>query len=391
MPIINSLLDTDLYKYSMQMVVLHQFPSAEVEYKFICRNKDADLRPYIPKIKKEIEHLCSLRFSVEELNYLRTFSFFKKDFIDFLEDFSLKERAISIFEEDGNMALRIRGSWLSTILFEVPILAIISEVYMQDKKLKIDAFTDGTKIAKEKINRMKECGVPLKIADFGTRRRFSRYWHKAIVAYYVKELGKDTFFGTSNVLLSKELGLTCVGTMAHEYLSAGMGLNKVQLVDSQKYMLETWAKEYRGDLGIALTDTISMNAFLKDFDKYFAKLYDGCRHDSANPYTWGERLIKHYEKLKIDPKTKTAVFSDSLNPGKIIELAKHFIGRINYSFGIGTDITNAVGVDALPIVIKLVKVNGNPVAKISDNPQKAICEDPEFLSYLKKVYKAWEQ
>jgi len=384
--IIQSLLDTDLYKFTMQMVVLHHFPSAEVEYKFICRNKDADLRPYIPQIKKEIEHLCNLRFTAEELDYLRTFSFFKKDYIDFLEDFSLKERSISVFEEDGNMAIRIKGSWLSTILFEVPILAIISEVYMKDKKSKPFAFTDGEYLAECKIEKIKECSVPFKMADFGTRRRFSREWHEKIVAYYVNELGKDIFFGTSNVLLSKQLGLTCVGTMAHEYLSAGQGLNKVQLVDSQKYMLEMWAQEYRGDLGIALTDTIGMEPFLRDFDKFFAKLYDGCRHDSADPYQWGETLTKHYESLGVDPKTKTAVFSDGLNPEKAIDLAKHFNGRINTSFGIGTNITNDVGVKALPIVIKLVKVNGNPVAKISDEPQKAICEDPEFLSYLKKVY-----
>ena len=387
MGIINSLLNNDLYKFTMQMVVLHHFSSAEVKYKFICRNKDVDLRPYISEIKKEIKHLCSLRFSEEELDVLRTFSFLKKDYIDFLEYFSLKEGSISVFEEDGKMALEIKGSWLSTILLEVPLLSIISEVYMRDKIFKPFVFSEGIKLAEEKIKMIKKSRVPLKIADFGTRRRFSSDWHENIVAYYVRELGRDTFFGTSNILLSKKLGLTCVGTMAHEYLSAGMGLNKVQLVDSQKYMLETWAKEYRGDLGIALTDTIGMNAFLKDFDKYFAKLYDGCRHDSADPYQWGETLIAHYKSLGIDPMTKTAVFSDGLNPEKALALAERFHGRINTSYGIGTNITNDVGVKPLSIVIKLVQVNGNPVAKISDEPEKAICEDPQFLSYLKHVFK----
>ena len=386
MRVINSLLDNDLYKMTMQMVVLHHFPEADVKYKFVCRNKDVDLKPYISKIKEEIKHLCTLKFTSEELSFLRTFSFFKKDYIDFLENFTLKEKSIKVFEENGEMALEIKGSWLSTILLEVPLLAIISEVYMKDKKFKPEAYSEGISIAKEKINMIKKSKVPFKMADFGTRRRFSRDWQECIVSYYVQELGKDIVFGTSNLLLAKQLDLTVIGTMAHEYISAGMGLNKVQLIDSQKYMLDIWAQEYRGDLGIALTDTVGMGAFLKDFDKFFAKLYDGCRHDSADPYAWGETLINHYLKLGIDPKTKTAVFSDGLNPEKALKLAEHFDGRINTSFGIGTNITNDVGVKPLSIVIKLVRVNGNPVAKISDEPAKAICEDPEFLSYLKKVY-----
>jgi len=387
MGIITSLLDTDLYKLSMQMVVLHRFPTAEVKYKFICRNKEVDLRPYIPQIKKEIEHLCNLRFTAEELDYLRTFSFFKKDYIDFLEDFSMKKRTIKVFEENENMALEIKGSWLQTILFEVPILAIISEVYMSTKKPKGEAFFDGIEIANKKIDIIKSCDVPFKMVDFGTRRRYSRYWHETIIKYYKNTLGKDIFVGTSNLLLSKTLGLDCFGTMAHEYISAGMGLGKVPLVDSQRYMLETWLQEYRGNLGIALTDTISMDAFLLDFRKYYAELYHGCRHDSGDPYVWGEKLIAHYKKLNIDPLTKTAVFSDGLDPEKAIALSKYFHGRINTSFGIGTNITNDVGVKPLSIVLKMVKINGNFVAKISDEPAKAICEDTEFLKNLKKVFK----
>ena len=177
-----------------------------------------------------------------------------------------------------------------------------------------------------------------------------------------------------------------IGTMAHEWIQAGQAIGAVQLKNSQKYMFETWVKEYRGDLGIVLTDTINMPAFLKDFDKYFAKLYDGCRHDSGCPYDWGDQLISHYQSLGIDPMAKTAVFSDGLNFDKMIEIDKHFHGRINTSYGIGTNVTNDVGVKALSMVIKLVQLNGNAVAKISDEPAKAICEDPDFLSYLKKVY-----
>lgn len=174
--------------------------------------------------------------------------------------------------------------------------------------------------------------------------------------------------------------------MAHQWIMAGQGVHGIRLSDSQKHMLDVWAKEYRGDLGIALSDTLGMGAFLKDFDKYFAKLYDGARHDSGDPYIWCEKLIEHYKSLNIDPRTKSAVFTDGLNIEKAVDLAIRFHNKIQTSFGIGTNLTNDVGFTPLNIVIKLVEVNGNPVAKLSDSMGKGMCEDYDYLNYLKKVF-----
>ena len=271
-------------------------------------------------------------------------------------------------------------------------MAIISEVYLQDKISKESAYHTGLEKFDIKTSIIKKMFPDVKInfADFGTRRRFSREWHDTILKKAIEEFSDKNsnaqLVGTSNLHLAKKYNIKPIGTMAHEWLQASQGLNKVQLVDSQKYMLETWVKEYRGDLGIALTDTIGYKAFIKDFDKYFAKLYDGVRHDSGDPMQWGDNIINHYESLGIDPMSKTAVFSDSLDFKKMIDIAIHFENRINTSFGIGTNFTNDVGIKPLSMVIKLVRMNGNPVAKISDEPQKAICEDEDFLNYLKKVY-----
>jgi len=385
---IRSLLDIDFYKYTMLCCVAHQFPYIPVEYKFICRTKDVDLRPYLPLIKVRIKDLCHLKLSWEEREYLKSYRFLDNGFIDSLEDFHLKERCIEIKENEdvsGKVDIKIKGTWSETILFETAILSIISEIYMKGKvrndRLEIDT------ILSDKIKYIKSLDILIKFADFGTRRRYSAATHEFITIRLAKELPIN-FLGTSNVLLSWVLKIKAIGTHSHEFISAGQGLGIVPLVKSQKFMLETWAKEFRGDLGIALTDTIGMDAFLEDFDLYLAKLYSGCRHDSGNPYIWGEKLIRHYEKLGIDPITKTAVFSDGLNFEKAYEIAKYFKDKIKIVFGIGTHLTNHTHTGKpLSIVIKLIKMNNFPVAKISDEPEKAVCEDEEFLKYLKKVYK----
>jgi len=383
--IIQSLLDNDLYKFTMMQAFHHNFPEAQSKHKFILRSKGVNLLPYKKQIEEEIEHMCSLSFKPEELEFLSSLGFMKPDYLDFLEDLKLKTRGMKITEESGNLAITYEGSLVQKILFEVPLMAIISEAYLRDKINKEEAYKTGFKKIKEKVGKLEKVGHFIKFADFGTRRRFSREWHDLVVSTF-KELAPDNFVGTSNLYLAMKHGLKPIGTMAHEWVQAGQALNKVQLKSSQKYMFETWVREYRGDLGILLTDTIGMSAFLKDFDKYFAKLYDGCRHDSGSPYEWGDQLINHYKSFDIDPMTKTAVFSDGLNFDKMIEIDQHFHRRISTSYGIGTNVTNDVGVSPLSMVIKLVGLNGNAVAKISDEPAKAICEDPEFLSYLKKVY-----
>jgi len=380
-----SILDNDLYKLTMGQAVLHHFPSTEVKYKFICRTKEADLLPLKEKIERKIDILCESKITKEELEYLKTIHFMKTDFINFLEDFSLKRRFVKVYEEDGKLQISVKGPWIQTIFFEVPLLAIVSEVYCSERIRAPEALIAGRRRLQEKIDFLNRQEKPFFFADFGTRRRFSLAWQDEVVETFKKAF-PNHFIGTSNVSLAMKYKVKPIGTMAHEFIQAGQGVNRVQLVNSQKFMFEKWAEEYRGDLGIALTDTIGMKAFTKDFDLYLAKLYDGCRHDSGDPFTWGKSLIEHYKSLGVDPLTKSAVFSDNLNFEKAAGINDYFRNKIKVSFGIGTDLTNSVGIKPLSIVIKLVSVNGNPVAKISDEPEKVICEDPEFLSYLKKVY-----
>ncbi len=383
--IIESMLDTDLYKFTMMQVVLHQFPGNIVEYRFKCRNKDVDLRPFAQQISQEIDSLCQLRFKKQELDYLRQFRFFKSDFIDFLRIFELNRDFIKI-EQNENLEIIMQGPWLHTILFEVPVLAIVSEVVMSQLYPNL-TFDEGKEKLQEKINRIKT-STPVgefKFSEFGTRRRFSKEWHFEVIKLLKKELPKN-LVGTSNVLFAKELNLKPHGTMAHEYIQACQASGP-RLIDSQKFAFEHWQQEYRGDLGIALTDTYGIEPFLNDFDLYFCKLFDGVRLDSGDPFDSGEKVIAHYLKHRIDPKTKTMVFSDALNIGLALELFWRFKERTNPVFGIGTNFTNDVGATPLQNVIKMTACNGQVVAKISDEPDKTMCRDLSYLEYLKKVFK----
>ena len=365
--------------------VLHQFPGASVEYRFRCRNEGVDLRPYIDEIKAEVDHLCTLRFKDDELEYLRSLRFIKDDFVEFLSLFQLKRKYIDISEKDGQLAITIKGPWLHTILFEIPVLAIVNETYFRHIATNLDK-TEGRKRLDAKIQMIEnEPDRPLiSISDFGTRRRFSRQWQKEVLEILKARLPHE-FAGTSNVLYAKELNLIPMGTMAHEYLQACQALGP-RLRDSQTYAFEMWAKEYRGDLGIALTDVYGIEPFLKDFDMYFCKLFDGVRQDSGDPESWGERMIEHYKANRCDPRTKTFIFSDSLTFERLIKLFRRFKGRVKLGFGVGTNLTNDLGPEPLNIVIKMVRANGQPVAKISDTPGKSLCDDPSYLAYLKQVF-----
>jgi len=391
--IITSLLDTDLYKFTMMQVVLHQFPGAQVEYRFKCRNAGASgvlpLAPMASEIREEIKALCSLRFQDAELAYLRSMRFVKSDFVDFLGLFRLNEKYVQISAlPSGEIDVTLRGPWLHTILFEIPVLAIINEVYFRHTQ-KLPDFVQGRQRLDAKIGQLKEGGLEaLKIADYGTRRRYSVAWHEEVLRTLNARLGsgpQGQFAGTSNVLFAMKLGLTPLGTMAHEYLQACQALGP-RLRDSQIFGFESWAKEYRGDLGIALSDVYGMDAFLRDFDMYFCKLFDGARHDSGDPFSWGERLIEHYKLNRVDPLTKTLIFSDSLTVPKTIELYRQFSGRCQLAFGIGTNLTNDLGCEPLQIVIKMTRCNGQPVAKLSDTPSKNMCEDEKYLAYLRQVF-----
>ena len=404
--IIGSLLDTDLYKFTMMQVVLHQFPGAQVEYRFKCRNAGlipetgqakVALAPYVAEIRDEIRLLCGLHFQDAELAYLRSLRFIKSDFVDFLGLFRLNEKYVTVSAlPSGEIDITIRGPWLHTILFEIPILAIVNEVYFRNTH-RLPDLIEGRRRLDVKIGQLRSEGLAdLKIADYGTRRRFSHAWQEEVLRVLSARLGTGQspghasgvggqLAGTSNVLYAMKLGLVPLGTMAHEYLQACQALGP-RLRDSQVYAFESWAREYRGDLGIALSDVYGMSAFLRDFDMFFCKLFDGARHDSGDPFDWGERMLDHYVRNRVDPRTKTLIYSDGLTVPRTIELYQQFRGRCQLAFGIGTNLTNDLGYEPLQIVIKMVKCNGQPVAKLSDTPSKNMCDDERYLAYLRQVF-----
>jgi nicotinate phosphoribosyltransferase len=385
--IIQSLLDTDLYKFTMMQVVLHHFPGAQVEYKFKCRTEGVDLRPDLPQIEAQLAKLCTLRFRDEELAYLRGLRFLKSDFVDFLALFHFSERWVRVGsgEKPGEIDITIKGPWLHTIMFEIPLLAIVSELYFRRTQPRAD-LSEGRRRLKAKIDvaRAVEPELDFKISDYGTRRRFSRDWQEEVLQTFKREIPQN-FAGTSNVWFAMRNDMRPLGTMAHEYMQACQALGP-RLRDSQTFAFDKWAQEYRGDLGIAVADTYGTDAFLRDFDMYFCKLFDGARHDSGDPFAWGERVIAHYRKNRVDPRTKTLIFSDQLSVPLAIEIARRFHGRALTAFGIGTNLTNDLGFEPINIVIKMTECNGQPVAKVSDAPGKTVSKDPGYLRYLRQVF-----
>ena len=386
--IVQNLLDTDFYKLTMMQAVLHNYPNAEVEWEFRCRNKE-DLTPYLAEIRYQIERLAEISITPDQLGFLERIPFIKPDFIRFLSLFRFNMRYVHTSIEDGQLCIRLRGPWLHVILFEIPLLAIVSEVRnryrYRDANLEQVSERLYQKLDWLKAEASASELAGFQIADFGTRRRFS-YRTQEQVLQILKHDFPGRFVGTSNVHLARELDVKPIGTMAHEWLMAHQQLGP-RLIDSQIAALDCWVREYRGLLGIALTDCITTDAFLKDFDLYFAKLFDGLRHDSGDPLQWAEKCIRHYQSLAIDPMSKTLVFSDGLNMPKALALYRALHGRINVSFGIGTNLTCDIeGVEPMNIVIKMTACNGHPVAKISDTPGKTQCLDENFVTYLKHVF-----
>jgi nicotinate phosphoribosyltransferase len=385
--IIGSLLDTDLYKFTMMQVVLHHFPGAQVEYRFTCRTPGIDLAPYLDEIAGEIAELCRLRFRDEELVYLRGLRFMKSDFVDFLGLFQFNQKYIRLAPAGaaGEVDITIRGPWLHTILYEIPVLAIVSEVYFRRTQPGADLGEGRRRLAQKiALVRKVEPELEFRISDFGTRRRFSLAWHEEVIRTLKDEV-PQYFAGTSNVLMAMRHEVTPLGTLAHEYMQACQALGP-RLRDAQVFALDKWAQEYRGDLGIALSDTYGTEAFLRDFDMYFCKLFDGARHDSGDPFEWGEKMIAHYRKNRVDPRNKTLIFSDQLSFPLAIDIARRFHDRARTAFGIGTNLTNDVGFEPINIVIKMTECNGQPVAKVSDAPGKTVSTDPGYLAYLRQVY-----
>ena len=398
-PIIQSLLDTDLYKFTMLQVVLHKFPQTHSVYHFRCRNLDDTVYPLtdiLDDLNEQLDHLCQLKFSEDELIYLRSLRFIKSDFVDYLELFQLKRRFIKAgIDSEGRLDIWVEGPMVQAMMFEIFVLAIVNELYFSRIRNE-DVLLEGERRLMAKVDLIRSYqkqqnpnDPPFLVSDFGTRRRYGYTWQKHVIGTLHRAV-PEVFRGTSNVLIAKELGIFPIGTMAHEFLQAFQALD-VRLRDFQKAALETWVQEYRGDLGIALTDVVGMDAFLRDFDLYFAKLFDGLRHDSGDPYVWGDKAYAHYKKLKIDTRSKMLTFSDGLNLEKAWDLHNYFKDRFQVSFGIGTNLTNDMGQTPLNIVLKLVECNGQSVAKISDSPGKTMTDNDTFLAYLRQVFDIQEE
>ncbi|QCI25565.1 nicotinate phosphoribosyltransferase [Buchnera aphidicola (Sitobion avenae)] len=386
-PIVKTFLDTDVYKFYMQQAIFYHYKDVDVVAEFVCRGNNF-LGCYSSILLEQISMMRSLSLSEEEYIYMTSFPFFQKEYLHWLRKFRYNVSQVQINNYKGQLHIRISGLWQEVILWEVPILALISEVFHRNfypevtPKSAVQYLDD--KLTKF-FNNTKDIDLSrLKIVDFGTRRRFSYDVQYSIV----KRLKKNFPFliGSSNYHIARILKINPVGTQAHEWFQAHQQIES-NLKNSQILALETWLYQYKNHLNIALTDSITMDAFLNDFNLYLSSSYQGIRHDSGDPIKWGEKALKHYEKLGIDPSTKTLLFSDSLDLESIISLYKKFSGRINVIFGIGTKLTCDIPyVKPLNIVIKLVECNGKPVAKISDSPGKTFCLDEHFLKYLRKVF-----
>ncbi|HCL5921842.1 nicotinate phosphoribosyltransferase [Citrobacter amalonaticus] len=385
-PVLHSLLDTDAYKLHMQQAVFHHYYDVQVAAEFRCRGDDL-LGIYADTIREQVNAMQHLRLQDEEYQWLSGLPFFKADYLNWLRDFRYNPQQVSISNDNGKLNIRLTGPWREVIMWEVPLLAVISELVHRYRSPEVGVAqaldTLETKLVDFSALTSSLDMSRFHLMDFGTRRRFSREVQQAIV----KRLQQESWFvGTSNYDLARRLSLTPMGTQAHEWFQAHQQISP-ELATSQRAALAAWLNEYPDQLGIALTDCITMDAFLRDFGSEFATRYQGLRHDSGDPVEWGEKAIAHYEKLGIDPHSKTLVFSDNLDLNKAVDLYRHFSSRVKLSFGIGTRLTCDIPqVKPLNIVIKLVECNGKPVAKLSDSPGKTICHDKAFVRALRKAF-----
>ncbi|MEO6003843.1 MAG: nicotinate phosphoribosyltransferase [Opitutus sp.] len=392
-PLITSPADTDAYKFSMAQFALHRAPTAVVEYKFVNRSP-VDLRPLRDQIQDQINALAGLAFTDAEIAHIGRHRWFTQDFLLFLKLFRFDPTSVIVSELNGALDIRVHGPWVHRIFFEIHILAIVTELHFRAtiaRPQRETAYNAGIASLREELKRVKDFVAqhgerkPFRLIEMGTRRRASREYQRRVLDLLKNEI-PDQLFGTSNVGFALEKGLRDVGTMAHEFLQVHQQIGP-RLENAQKAALEGWVQEFRGDLGYALTDVITYDAFLRDFDLFYAKLFDGVRHDSGDPFVFAEKTIAKFQSFGIDPATRFAVFSDSLNLRKALLLCEAYEGRLRTSYGIGTSLTASIpGYKALNVVMKPLKVNGRPVAKISDAPGKSICDDAEFLHYLRTVY-----
>ena len=383
-PIVMSLLDTDLYKFNMDQVIFHKHTDLCGQYFFKCRNKDVVFTPeMVQEINEQIDHLCTLTFKKEELDYLRSIRFIKDDYVEFLRLWRPIRDYVSVeLKDDGELSVIVDGPLFSAMQFEIFLLEIINEVYF---RMKYD-YAVLRKSAEERLNKkielMNDGTYTFRFAEFGCRRRLSREWEDEVVRRLVTET--TNCIGTSNVYLAMKYNVIPVGTYAHEFVQMYQGIDRIPLAYTNYYAMKDWYAEYEGDNGTALTDTITTDLFLLDFDRSMVNNYTGVRHDSGDPFDWGEKMITHYKHNGVDPATKQLLFSDSLDFDRAQRLYDYFRDKTKVTFGIGTFLSNDTCEEALNIVIKLQYVNGRPVAKLSDTPGKAMCRDDSYLEYLKR-------
>ena len=385
-PIVTSLLDTDLYKFNMNQVIFHKHTNLNGVYHFKCRNEGVVFtKEMLDEINEQIDYLCKLTFKEDELNYLRSIRFIKNDYVEFLRLWHPIRDYVTTSLENGNLKIIVSGPLFSAMQFEIYLLEIVNEVYFRFQYDYNELLASAKERLAKKIEAFNTGKYTFKWAEFGCRRRLS----KEFEGYALKELKDKTknMVGTSNVYYAYKYNLTPIGTYAHEYVQMFQGIDSIPLAYTNYYAMKDWYTEYEGDNGTALTDTVTTDLFLKDFNRSMVNNYSGVRHDSGDPYVWGEKILAHYRKFGVDPKTKMLLFSDSLNFDKAQEIYEYFKDKCKVSFGIGTFVTNDTKVDALNIVIKLQYVNGRPVAKISDAPTKAMCDDEKYFEYLQEAVK----
>lgn len=392
--IIHSLLETDMYKFSMGQAIYHQFSDYKTTWTFKCRNKDVRFtEEMVEEIREQIKAYCEIRFTEEELEYLNQIRWMKGSYIDFLrlwqpryEDFEIEHMG------ECGLSIETKGTWLNTSMYEIPTLAIVNEVYFRMAYDYAILYKSFERRLQEKIKKLlpgdtEACYKLGAFSEFGMRRRLSAEAQELAVRTLSEQdfKGDSVFVGTSNVYLAKKYHLTAVGTMAHEWIMCvGQGNHKHNPAYSNWYALDAWVKEYGILNGTALTDAITTDCFLRDFQLTYATLFSGVRHDSGDPYEWGDKMIAHYEELGIDPRTKTLLFSDSLDFKRANDLYAYFKDRVKVAFGIGTYLSNDTDEEPLNIVMKTTACNGMDVAKISDIQGKGMCKNPEYVQYLQR-------
>jgi nicotinate phosphoribosyltransferase len=366
-----SMLDNDFYKFTMQQGVIRLFPGAKARYQFINRGKHSFPPGFGQALRNAVDALAGLQLSREEKRFLKvTCPYLDPLYLDFLEGYRYNPEEVHIQQHNDELQVHVEGLWYRTILWEVPIMSLICELYYRLNNVERISNEEVIQRTREKIERYHSLGVT--VAEFGTRRRHSYEVHRHVVQA-LKQYGTGSFVGTSNVHMAMINQTKPIGTHAHEWFmfhAAQYGFKMANALG-----LEHWVQVYRGDLGIALSDTYTTEVFFKQFDKMFSKLFDGVRHDSSDPLMFADKVINHYQRLGIDPKSKTIIFSDALNYDKVARIAEHCRDRIGMSFGIGTNLTNDVGPQAMNIVVKMTEAHPQDgewteVIKLSDEHGK---------------------